>query len=134
MRQIFSKRKAHRPGSVVWIVDSDQWLRVLLGSELRECGYEPYGFASIEDALRSFSVPLAPMPKVMILQLRGQNLTPQTLQPLSDSGIHTIVMGGAELTAPPVKSRRWHAILKEPVSLPDILQTLDRVLRTERAA
>ena len=110
----------------VWVIDSEQWPRACLRAELIERGYDAYGFISIGDALESAA---SPKPEVIILELRGQNLSTESMEAIRSLGVPTIALGGsAELNEPLVRGHKWDLILKRPVSLGDIADAVQRIL------
>ncbi len=86
---------------IFWVIDAEQWPRACLRAELIERGYDAYGFIEVQEALNSLSrVEAAPKPALIILELRGQNLTKQLIDAIRNIGAHIIVLGGnAELNS-----------------------------------
>jgi hypothetical protein len=106
---------------VLWVIDSEQWPRACLRAELIERGYDPYGFITISDALDSLARGESLKPEVIILELRGQDLSRRFITAIRDLQIPIIALGGsAELNEPTIKERRWEFVLKRPVSLGQI--------------
>jgi hypothetical protein len=113
---------------VLWIIDSEQWPRACLRAELIERGYNPYGFISIVDALDSFSRGIAAKPEALVLELRGQNLTPQLVDAIRNLGVPTILLAGnLELTDPLIAQHRWDIVLKRPFSLGTIADLIEKL-------
>ena len=109
---------------VVWVIDNEQWPRACLRAELIERGYDVYGFTNIDDALRF------PRPDVIVLELRGQNLSDDSIARVSDLQIPTIVLGGnMELNEPAILQTNWNLVLKRPVSLGTIADAVQKIAR-----
>src|SRR5262245_9037345 len=120
---------------VLWVVDREQWPRACLRAELIERGYDPYGFILLNDALDYLSNGRSPKPEVLILELRGQNLTNHSLQILQDLAIPTIVLGGStELNDPLVQSRKWNVVFRRPFSLGEVADIVERLVPARPAA
>jgi hypothetical protein len=114
---------------VLWVVDREQWPRVCLRAELIERGYDPYGFILLDDALDYLFTGRSPEPEALILELRGQNLTNQSLQILEDLAIPTIVLGGrADLNDPLVQNRKWDVVFRRPLSLGEVVDVVERLV------
>jgi len=120
------RRETYEP--ILWIVDSEQWPRACLRAELIERGYDPYGFITIAEALNSLSREVPEKPEALVLELRGQDLTPQVIETIQNLGIRTIVLGGnSELNVPFIRDHHWDVVLKRPFSLgtlADLVQKL----------
>ena len=104
--------------AVIWIIDNEQWPRACLRAELIERGYHPYGFMTVGDALDSLSRGTSPRPKALILELRGQTLTPEMIEAIENLGVPSILLGGnTELNDPLVANGHRHRVVKRPFSL-----------------
>ena len=118
-------RQARKKEPVLWVIDSEQWPRACLRAELIERGYDPYGFITITDALNSVARGESPKPELIILELRGQDLSPRSIAAIRNLQIPTIALGGsAELNEPIIKEQRWERVLKRPVSLGHVADTV----------
>jgi hypothetical protein len=125
-------RHARKSEPVVWLIDSEQWPRVCLRAELIERGYDACGFMTISDALGSLSKGTSPKPESIILELRGQHVTNQSLMAIRNLRIPTILLGGGiELNDPIIHRGKWAVILKRPVSLGTIAETLQKMLSSK---
>jgi hypothetical protein len=115
---------------VLWVIDSEQWPRACLRAELIERGYDPYGFITIRDALDSLSwQPSAPKPELIVLELRGQELTAQVVEAVRGLRVPTVVLGGAaELNEPFVQAQQWQVVLKRPVTLGKIADVVGNIV------
>jgi hypothetical protein len=126
-------RHPRKKEPVLWVIDSEQWPRACLRAELIERGYDSYGFITIGDALDSLSRGASPIPELIILESRGQDLSPQIVAAVRDLGIPTIVLGGSlELNEPLIKEQRWELVLKRPVSLGKIADAAQKIVSGER--
>src|SRR5215468_9025476 len=94
-------RHLRKKEPVLWVIDSEQWPRACLRAELIERGYDPYGFITIADALDALCRGAASNPQLIILELRGQNLTEQFIKAVRNLQVPIIALGGnAELNEP----------------------------------
>ena len=132
LRLAIRHRRKKEP--LLWVIDSEQWPRACLRAELIERGYDPYGFITIGDALESLSwQPPEPKPALIVLELRGQDLTEQVIEAIRALRIPTIVLGGAaELNEPVVQARQWQVVLKRPVSLGKIADVVETIVPAHR--
>jgi DNA-binding NtrC family response regulator len=132
LRLAIRHRRKKEP--LLWVIDSEQWPRACLRAELIERGYDPYGFITIGDALESLSrQPPEPKPALIVLELRGQDLTEQLIEAIRALRIPTIVLGGAtELNEPVVQARQWQVVLKRPVSLGKIADVVETIVPVHR--
>ncbi len=114
---------------MLWIIDSEQWPRACLRAELIERGYDPYGFITITDALDSLSRSASPKPEVIVLELRGQNLTSEVIEAIRNLRAPMIVLGGGpELNEPLIQKQKWEVVLKRPVSLGKIADVVQKII------
>jgi DNA-binding NtrC family response regulator len=132
LRLAIRHRRKKEP--LLWVIDSEQWPRACLRAELIERGYDPYGFITIGDALESLSrQPPEPKPALIVLELRGQDLTEQLIEAIRALRIPTIVLGGAaELNEPVVQARQWQVVLKRPFSLGKIADVVETIVPVHR--
>src|SRR5262245_60254779 len=97
-----------RTEPVVWIVDDEQWPRACLRAELIERGFDAYGFITIPDAFGALRRRSSPKPEAIILELRGQNFTPDVLDAIQNLAVPTILLtSSTESTDPLILQRRW---------------------------
>jgi len=119
-----------RPEPILWIVDTEQWPRACLRAELIERGYDAYGFVTISDALESLSKGASPKPEALVLELRGQDLTPETMDKIRSLGIPMILLGGnSELNDPIVMQHQWDTILRRPFSLGMVTDVVQKTVK-----
>ena len=123
-------RHPRKKEPVLWLIDSEQWPRACLRAELIERGYDPRGFITIRDALASLPRDESSMPELIILELRGQSLNRQLVEEFANLRIPTIVLGGnAELNEPLIQQNQWAAVLRRPVSLGNIADAVEKIVR-----
>ena len=128
-------RHPPRQESVLWVIDSEQWPRACLRAELIERGYDPYGFITVGDALDSLSQGASSKPELIILELRGQNLTQPLIEAVRNLCIPIVVLGGnAELNEPLVRQRSWEVVLKRPISLGKIADAAQKIISERRTS
>jgi DNA-binding response OmpR family regulator len=128
-------RHPRKKEPVVWIIDSEQWPRAFLRAELIENGDDAYGFITISDALESLSQATSLKPELVILELRGQNLTSELLDAIRNLQVPIVALGGnPELNDPLIQQQQWHAVLKRPVSLGHIAEVVQKILSNARKA
>jgi len=119
---------------ILWVIDSEQ-PRALLRAELIERGYDPYGFITISDALDSLSRASSSKPQLIILELRGQNLSGRVVEGIRNLGIPIIVLGGtAELNDSLIQQQQWAVILRRPVSLGKIADVVQQLISKNQTA
>ena len=113
----------------MWVIDSEQWPRACLRAELIENGNDAYGFITISDALESLSQATSPKPELIVLELRGQDLTCELLEAVQNLHVRTVALGGnVELNDPLVQQQQFRAVLKRPFSLGDIAEVVRKIL------
>ena len=121
-------RRPHRQGPVLWIIDCEQWPRACLRAELIERGYDPRGFIRVDDAFDSPSQ-LLPKPQAVVLELRGQNLTPEGIAKLCGLAVPIVVMGGIiEFNDPLIHEQKWARALKRPFSLGSVADLIEQLV------
>ena len=124
-------RRPRKQEPVLWVIDSEQWPRACLRAELIERGYDAHGFITIDDALDSLSRGTSPKPKIIILELRGQNLTAESIEAIRNLQIPTVVLGGStEFNDPLIQSRNWDFVMKRPVALGNIADAVQNHFRS----
>jgi DNA-binding NtrC family response regulator len=122
-------RHPRKKEPVVWVIDSEQWPRACLRAELIENGDDAYGFITISDALESLSQATSPKPELIVIELRGQQLTGELVEAIQNLHVPTVALGGSvELNDPLVQQHQWRAVLKRPVSLGHIAEVVRKVL------
>jgi DNA-binding NtrC family response regulator len=127
-RRINIRHPRHKE-PILWIVDGEQWPRSCLRAELIERGYDPYGFITIADALDALSRGTSPKPQALVLELRGQNLTPEAIEMIRKLRIPTILLGGdSELNDPMILQNQWHTVLRRPFSLGTVADLVEKIV------
>jgi DNA-binding NtrC family response regulator len=119
---------------IIWIIDSEQWPRACLRAELIERGYDTVGFAEIKGALSTLRKGARIFPDVIVLELRGQEVTPNGLQALREIEAPLIALGGSkELNDPLVQEFTFTAVLKRPVKLGKVADVIDKICSARTA-
>jgi len=119
-------RHRRRDEPLLWVIDNEQWPRACLRAELIERGYDPYGFLSITDALQALTKGLSPKPAAIIIELRGQEVNAASMNAIADLRVPTILLGGdPEVNDPLIRSRDWTRVLKRPISLGSVADTVE---------
>jgi len=117
---------------VVWIVDPEQWPRANLRAELIERGYDAVGHVDLAPALAALTGVRPRRPRVIVLELRGQSITASQMKQLASSGVAVVMIGGAvELREPWIGGCSWGSILKRPVTLGEVADTVDRIMAAQ---
>jgi DNA-binding NtrC family response regulator len=116
----------------VWLIDADHWPRALLRAELIERGYDAIGFETVAQAIARLALDRRHRPRLVVIDLAGQQLTETAFKLLSRGAVPVIGLGRA-VTAPSGKLG-WTDWLQRPVSLGEIADAVDRVLRPHRPA
>ena len=107
--------------ATIWIIDSEHWPRACLGAELIERGFNAIGYVELDRALAALRRSKTVQPHVIVLELRGQELTSAKLGELAKSGIPVVAIGGAsERSDPLVQEFGWAALFPRPVTLGEI--------------
>ena len=114
---------------VVWLIDGEQWPRACLRAELIERGYDALGFVNIDDAMESLLRGLSPRPKVIVIELRDQDITTDRIDRICSLKVPIVIVGGSvELNQPAIQESKFPFILKRPVSLGEIADLVQRIL------
>lgn len=110
-------------GRVIWIIDAEQWPRAMLRAELIERGFDAVGYVTVRDAIDSY--PIRP-PNAIVVDLRGQPIP--LVERLLKIGVPIVIVAGApEINDLP--DAGWAAVLRRPVSLGEIAERVEAVLR-----
>lgn len=110
--------------NVVWIIDGEQWPRALLRAELLERGFDAVGYLAVRDAIDAV---LERPPDAIVVDLLGQPMP--VVERLLQIGVPVLVIGGA-LELQDLPPGPWAAILKRPVSIGEIAETVTALLRS----
>ena len=79
--------------------------------------------------------PPGPKPQLIVLELRGLDLTEQLIEAVRNLRIPTIVLGGAaELNDSLLQRGQWQIVLKRPISLGRIADVVENILPAHRAS
>ena len=114
---------------VVWIVDSQEWLRACLRAELIDEGFDPVGYQDVRDALLAIRQPAGAKPDVMVVELCGQTVSRPILAMLAKAGVPTILLGGAaELSDRALSEFAWAAVLRRPFTVAALADALRRLV------
>jgi hypothetical protein len=113
------------PGPVVWLVDADHWPRALLRAELLERGYDAIGFASLDDAILRLATERRRRPRLVVVNLAGQDLTPGAVALLGAGGVPVFGLAAAAQSGGDLGLT---AVLRRPVSLGQIADAVQRAL------
>jgi DNA-binding response OmpR family regulator len=117
----------------VWIVDADQWPRAYLRAELIERGYDAVGFATLREAVAELTPARAARPEVIVFDLHDQILDDQLAGALFGEGIPIVALGGnVEWNDQRLRGRGWVAFLQRPITIGDIADRVDKLVRTDR--
>ena len=94
-----------------------------------ERGYDPYGFITVADALDSLAPDGSSKPELIVLELRGQHLTDESIEAILNLDVHTIVIyGNSELNDPFLKKHHCPVAMKRPVSLGQIADAVQIIV------
>jgi hypothetical protein len=117
-------------GPVVWIIDSEHWPRAYLRAELIERGYDAVGYREIVDALVALRLGRAARPSIVLLELRGQRKSPETLGALVQTGAPIVLLGGeVELNDDAIRGYHWTAVMKRPVTIGAVVERVEELMR-----
>ena len=99
--------------SVLWIIDAEQWPRVMLRAELIERGFDVAGYITVRDAIDALP---ERRPDVIVVDLRGQPMP--LVERLPKIGVPVIVIGAMpELEELP--DGPW-IVMRRPVAIGEI--------------
>ena len=116
-------------GKVIWIIDNEQWPRAYIRAELLERGYDPISFERVSVALAELRRPITARPQVIVLELRGQKITPRILELMAGANVPMIAIGGMlELNDPMIKDFKWAELLRRPVSIGRIADAIEKIV------
>jgi hypothetical protein len=113
-------------GQVVWLIDPEHWLRALLRAELIERGYDAIGFTSMEDAIFRLAVERHRRPRLVLVNLSGQQVTPGAIALLGAGGVPVLGIGSA--TEPAAGGLALSAVLRRPMSLGQVADAIEQAL------
>jgi len=112
----------------VWIIDSEQWPRACLRADLIERGYDAVGFTEIKRALLALCNRRRILPDLIVLELRGQEVTRRGLGALVAKAPLIVIGGAQELNDPLVQGFTFAAVLRRPVTLGRIADVIDEII------
>mgnify|MGYP005841848815 CR=1 FL=1 len=125
--------EAPQKPAVVWVVDREHWPRAFLVAELTERGFEARGYEEVGDAVVDLYRLFRDRPAAMVLDLREQPHDAPTLRALLGAGVPVVLVAGAlELAEPLVQDLPWSAVLRRPVSVGQICDAVEELVRTRR--
>jgi FixJ family two-component response regulator len=118
----------------VWIIDSEHWPRACLGAELIERGFNAVGYVELDRALAALRRSKTLRPLVIVLELRGQELTSDKLGELAETGIPIVAIGGAsERSDPLAQEFRWAMLFSRPVTIGRIADAVESLVHRPMA-
>ena len=110
----------------MWLIDPDHWPRALLRAELIERGLDAVGFPSIDEAILRLAVEQQRRPRLVLVNLTGQEVTPGAVALLSSGGVPVVgVAGSVEAPGAPLGLTE---VLRRPLSLGEIADAVERLL------
>jgi hypothetical protein len=110
----------------VWLIDPDHWPRALLRAELIERGLDAIGFLSIDEAILRLAVEKQRRPRLVLVNLTGQEVTAAAVALLSSAGAPVVGVAGAVDTAG--ERLALTEVLRRPLSLGEIADAVERLL------
>jgi hypothetical protein len=110
----------------VWLIDPDHWPRALLRAELIERGLDAVGFRSIDEAILRLAVEQQRRPRLVLVNLTGQELTAAAVALLSSGGVPVVGVAGAQDTSG--ERLGLTEVLRRPLSLGEIADAVERLL------
>lgn len=106
---------------VIWLIDAEQWPRALLRAELLERGFDAVGYITVRDAVDTLP---ERYPDAIVVELRGQPLP--LVERLRKLGVPVVIIGGTS-ELPDLPPEGWAAILRRPISLGEIADSVAAV-------
>ena len=109
-------------------MDADQWPRAYLRAELIERGYDAIGFTTMDAMLARLGRRAVDPPRVVVISVEGQGLTPPRLAALARHPAKLVLTGGATaLAAPEVRAAAADRVLPRPVTLGELADAVERL-------
>ena len=107
-------------------MDGDQWPRAYLRAELIERGYDAIGFTTLEAMLERLARRAVDPPRVVVVSVEGQAVTPPRLAVLARHPAKLVLTGGAAaLAAPILRDAAADRVLPRPVSLGELADAVE---------
>lgn len=111
---------------VIWIIDTEQWPRAYLRAELIERGYDAVGYLTVDDASQTMA---SRFPDAVVIDLRG--VARREVELLFKAAVP--VIGIVSQPEPEwLGEFPWARILRRPVSIGEIVKTVDEVIPGNR--
>ena len=109
-------------------MDADQWPRACLRAELIERGYDAIGFTTLEAMLERLERRAVDPPRVVVISVEGQAVTPPRLAALARHPAKLLLTGGATaLAEPALHGASADRVLARPVSLGELADAVERL-------
>jgi DNA-binding response OmpR family regulator len=113
---------------LIWIIDRQHWPRALLRAELIERGFGAEGFEEITDAFNALRKQGAVAPQVIVMELRGQDISQADLDKLTQTGIPLIMLAGeTELSERILKMNQRVAVMKRPLTIGEVADRVGEI-------
>ena len=117
---------------VVWIIDREQWPRANLRALLLDRGIDAVGFEEIEEALAVLNESHQPKPCIIVLELHALPSSKEELDALVQLSIPIVAIAGAlESSHPWVKDFNWAALIQRPVTIGQIADTVEKLVKDQ---
>jgi hypothetical protein len=115
---------------VIWVISNQQWPRAFLCAEMIECGLDAIGFQEVGQALAALGDKATPKPRLIVLDLREQNLSRIEMDNLAHKRIPAIALGGElELNQPLAREYPWMEVIRRPFTIGFVCKTVERLVR-----
>ena len=119
--------------NVIWIIDNEHWPRAYLRAELLERGYVPVSFERLSVALSELKRAVKDRPQIVVLELRGQEITTHALEIITEANVPMIAIGGVlELNNPMIKDFKWAELLRRPITIGMIADAVEKIIHQTR--
>ena len=115
----------------VWIINDQQWPRANLRALLIDRGFDATGFTGLREALAALNEFYLPRPHVLVIELHDLLPTEEELARLAGLRIPVIALAGAvEINQKWVKKVPWAALIRRPMTLGQVVDTIEKFTGT----
>ncbi|MGA2402527.1 MAG: hypothetical protein ABSG91_12615 [Syntrophobacteraceae bacterium] len=116
---------------IIWIIDNNHWERVNLRAVLIEGGCEVKGFVSIFHAVLMLYREEVEKPALIVLEINNLQYQGPELDELARIGVPVILLSGVYEDAELARRHQWAAVLRRPVTIGQVAQTVERLAGIE---
>ena len=119
-------------GTVVWIIEAEQWPRAYLIAELADRGLGAIGYLHLSEAVADLRAGLTPRPGAIILELRDQYVEPSLIDALVGSEVPVVLLTGAfERDERINEGHGWAAVMKRPFTVGSVADKVQEIAASD---